>query len=88
MASEFSTPLAMVFGAIIIGGAIVGTQFIGRYQIVPAVAAQGDPFVWRLDTRTGEIESCTFYKNPFDQFDPDAKQTSKVTITCTKVFKP
>jgi len=80
--------IAIILAALIVGASIIGARFVGRYEIAPSVGADGNPFVWRLDTRTGEVESCAFYKNPFDQFDPDNKSPSKPSIQCSKVFKP
>jgi hypothetical protein len=52
------TPIGIVIAALIIGAAILVTQ---RYQIEPAVDADGKPFVWRMDKLTGEIESCALF---------------------------
>lgn len=78
---------AIVIAAVIIGAAIVAAQFVGRYQVASAAGTDGSPFVWRLDTRTGEIQSCTFYKNddPFAEI-IDPKQ--KVLIRCNGNFAP
>jgi hypothetical protein len=80
--------LATLFGALAIGTAIVGSQFVPRYQIAPAVDAVGNPFAWRLDVRTGEVESCRFEKNPLSKFSPDPKEASEMFIRCSKRLAP
>jgi hypothetical protein len=87
--------LSIVAGAMIIGAAIVGAQFFDRYQIAPAVGADGNPFAWRLDTRTGEIKLCRIRSNlptqgsenssnPYDKIGPPilASGQSPVTVVC------
>jgi hypothetical protein len=46
--------VAIVLGTAIIAAAIVGSQFIGRYEI-----ATGTSGVWRVDKRTGEVQFCS-----------------------------
>ena len=63
---------AIVVAALLIAGAIIGAQFIPRYQIAAATDAAGNAFAWRLDIHTGDVEACTFVKNPFAQIgDPN-----------------
>jgi hypothetical protein len=72
MRSEFVNPLSIVLAAIIVAGAIVTTQLCPRFQIAASMDADGNPFVWRTQTRTGEIRACHLEKdpNPFNQFAP------------------
>ncbi len=81
---------AIILAAVIIGAAILATQFVGRYQIAAASGTDGSPFVWRLDTRTGEIQSCTFSKitNPFDRIDPNGGPDRQFRMRCNKDFAP
>jgi len=63
--------IPILLGSIFIGGAIVGAQFVGRYQFVPAVDHDEKVFFWRLDERSGEVQRCTFSQifRP-DEIDP------------------
>jgi hypothetical protein len=72
MRSEIVIPLSIVLAAIVVAGAIVLTQLSPRFQIAAAMGADGNPFVWRTNTRTGEIRACHIEKdpNPFNQFAP------------------
>jgi hypothetical protein len=62
---------AVVVGALSIAAAIVGAQFVPHYQLVLGGGPE-HPFVWRLNTTTGSIESCAFMPdtNPFDKIAP------------------
>lgn len=66
----------IIVGALIIGAAIIGMGFVPRYQIADARNAVGNPFVWRLDTRTGAMEACIISANTFD------KIGSPVSLRC------
>lgn len=74
-----SIDLSIVIAGLIIGLAVVASQFVGRYQIAAGVGADSQPLVWRLDARTGEIRICDVRarpapraageaKNPFDSY--------------------
>lgn len=60
----------LVISALIIGLAVIGAQFIGRYQIAPAVGANGNPFAWRLNVITGDVQVCNIHIKPADKNDP------------------
>jgi len=100
MDSYLTSPVATLLGAIIIGGAIVGAQFVPRYQIAAAVDTNGNPSLWRVEVRTGEIQRCNFAKltqapaaidpktgtvNPFDAL---VEGGSSFRFSCTKDITP
>jgi hypothetical protein len=68
------TPLAVVFGALLIGASIIGAQFMDRYEI----ASGTDTIVWRVNARTGAIDLCSFEEssNPFDKLDSSQAPTA------------
>ncbi|HXL25875.1 MAG TPA: hypothetical protein VN952_04300 [Chthoniobacterales bacterium] len=65
-----ANPFALILSAIIIAAAVIGTQFISRYQIV-AAGGEGNVVAWRLDIRTGEVDRCAVSKKPLSQSDKD-----------------
>lgn len=91
---------SILVGFALIAAAILGAKLLGGrdYQIVSATGADGNPFVWRLDVRSGAIESCAFQKeaNPFDDLDPAKDkdpfaflaQSKHWSIKCTGIYKP
>jgi len=78
----WANPFAIIVCAILIGGAIIGTQFVNHYQIV-AAGGEGNVVAWRLNTRTGEIDYCIASQNPFNQFDTDTKD-HMFSVECKK----
>lgn len=76
MKSESIVALAVIGAALIVGSAIVSSQFVAKYQIAAFTGADGNPFVWRLNARTGAIQSCGFSK------DDDPIATPKFVIRC------
>jgi hypothetical protein len=79
---ELRSSIAILVGSMLIGASIVGVRFVDNYQIAPAVGADGNPFVWRMSTRTGQIQICNIRPspsepaaaedetNPFNKFGP------------------
>jgi hypothetical protein len=69
MPSHWAVSVAIMLAALITGAAIIAAQLIPHFQIVPAVGAEATPSVWKLETRTGEIQYCYLKKddNPFNQ---------------------
>ena len=53
-----TVPQAIVIGAAIIAGAIIGAQIITPYRL-----ASGTAIVWRLNAITGETVLCNFEIN-------------------------
>jgi hypothetical protein len=53
-----TTQQAILIGAGIIGASIVGAQALARYEFTPGVAANGNPFLWRSNRITGDIQNC------------------------------
>jgi len=49
---------ALVIGAMIIGESILGARAMARYEFSPAMGADGNPFIWRSNVITGEVQSC------------------------------
>jgi hypothetical protein len=58
-----SNQLAILLGSIIIALAIVFSPS-ERYQIASSMDASGIPTVWRLDVRTGDVDTCVVSRNP------------------------
>ena len=91
---------ATFIGLALIAAAILGAQLLagGNYQIVPATGADGNPFVWRLNVRSGAIESCAFQKetNLFDDLAPHkdtdpfafVEANKGSSIKCSGNYKP
>jgi hypothetical protein len=65
--------LAIIVGALIIGTAIFGSEFIGRYEIAAVGNPAGPPIVWRINSRSGEIEICSFSPNADDPMEAIAR---------------
>jgi hypothetical protein len=80
------TPLAVVFGALLIGVSIIGAQFIGgRYEI----ASGSDTVVWRVNVRTGIVDLCSFAEStdPFAKYDsskPPSVDVKTYDLTCRR----
>jgi hypothetical protein len=55
--------LAILLESIIIALAMVFSPS-QRYQIATSMDASGDPIVWRLDVRTGDVDTCVVSRNP------------------------
>jgi hypothetical protein len=101
MDSRLTSPIAILLGAIIIAAGIIAAQFVDRYQIAPATDHDGNPFLWRLNVRTGEIQRCSFVSrfagssstldsksqspNPYDENWPAA---ALFQFSCTKDIRP
>jgi hypothetical protein len=49
---------AILIGAGIIGASIVGARALAPYEFTAGVAANGNPFLWRSNRITGEIQNC------------------------------
>ncbi len=86
MRIQLSTAWAILIVGALIAASLLGSEwrFGARYQIAPAMGADGNPFVWRVDTVTGEVESCTFEKvtNPFTRIGEHGETLSPVQIEC------
>jgi hypothetical protein len=81
----YAIALAIILGAMIVGSAVVGAQFMHSYEIAAGVpgGSGGLPFAWRVNVRTGEIEICNFTvnSNPFDA--PDVpKGGTRFDLSC------
>ena len=61
MDTNLITPIAILIGAALIGGAIVVSRPVDRYEIFFTGGASGDQYVWRLNSMTGEIKKCEFH---------------------------
>ena len=48
MERQWTSPIVILLGAVIIGGSVLGSQFVGRFEIVPGPELMGILFVWRL----------------------------------------
>jgi len=82
-----SNQVAILLAALIVGGSIIEARFKnhdrttidgrGNYEVVPAYSlanADVDAFyAWRIDTRTGDLTMCEYFKNFHDE---TGKQTS------------
>jgi hypothetical protein len=49
---------AILIGAAIIGAAIIVSRVIAPYEFSPAVGADGNPFIWRSNIMTGDVQAC------------------------------
>jgi hypothetical protein len=49
---------AILIGAVLIGIAIVLAPLVAPYQFAPGVDAQGNPFLWRSNAVTGDVQAC------------------------------
>lgn len=58
--------LAILGGSLIIGIAIVGTQFVPHYQIAPIATAEGTYAAWRINTVSGIVDMCRPSTDPLD----------------------
>ena len=79
----WAASIAIIVGALIIGAAMVRSQFIDRYEI----SAAGDGSnVWRINARTGDVQLCAIIKdeNLFAKFDPDGP---KADVVCKRTFR-
>jgi hypothetical protein len=56
-----NSPLGMVIGGALIASAIAGPLLLPHYQIAAGADTSGNPMVWRIETRSGEIQACRFY---------------------------
>jgi hypothetical protein len=78
----WATPSAIVLGAVLITvsvlGASFGARFVDRYEISASVDADGNSVVWRINTRTGNVEYCRFENNSFGEV-PVLRCSSKLT---------
>ena len=93
MRTQVTILIAAIFVGGSISGAIVASTYVNHYALAAAQRPDDNPFVWRLDTRTGEILACSFTRNldsepadpanPFDQIFADAQ--SPYDIRCTNV---
>lgn len=54
----FRVDLVFLCAAVLLVFALAALFSGPRYQITTAVDANGNSFVWRLDTRSGNVESC------------------------------
>jgi len=61
-------PLAIIFGSIVIGLSIILAQQPQRYEIAASVDAVGNPFLWRVDVQTGEVDTCAITTEKDDPF--------------------
>jgi hypothetical protein len=68
-----SIDLSIVIAGLIIGLAVVASQFVGRYQIAAGVGADSQPLIWRLNARTGEIQICDVRARPAPRVAGEAK---------------
>jgi hypothetical protein len=48
----------ILIGAIVIGIAVIAARLIAPYQIARGVDAQGNPFLWRSNAITGDVQMC------------------------------
>ena len=69
--------LAIIVGALIIGASILAAQFLGVYEIAAVTNTAGNPIVWRINRRTGDIEICSFSprNDPFEALARNGKRT-------------
>ena len=78
----WAASLAILTGALIVGGVMLRAQLIDRYEI----SANTDGGVWRANLRTGDVQLCAVLKGEslFDKFDPDGP---KARVVCRGVFR-
>jgi len=65
--------LAIIIGALIIGVSVLAAQFLGGYEIAAVGNPAGPPMAWRLNSRNGEIEICSFSPNNDDPMEAIAR---------------
>jgi len=53
--------LSILLGALIIGLAIFMAQLVEHYQIATSFDSGGAAVVWRVNTRTGQVQACQFW---------------------------
>jgi hypothetical protein len=78
-----NTPLAIIVAALIIGGCVLGSAYLDRYQIATTVSA-GTPIAWKLNKHTGKLVACELAvnPNPFEQMDTTDNPVNKVVVQC------
>ena len=78
-----NTPLAILGAGLIIGGCILGSAYLDRYQIATTVSA-GTPIAWKLNKQTGKLVACELAvnPNPFEQMDTTDNPVDKIMVQC------
>lgn len=77
-----TSPLATVIGVVIIGASIIGARLIAPYEFASGVDATGNPFLWRANVVTGDVQICAAKsvindRDPFSAIGPNGKIVPK-----------
>jgi len=82
------TPIVWVI--LMLGAIAAALWYIGivlsqqpHYALAAAKDANDNPMAWRLDTRTGDLETCSYGKDPFYSIMTGNKNRIGLAITCT-----